>query len=48
MSAKWLFAYYAIAEVGRGDWSYLVQPLFKHGHPEQGAQDHVQMAFGAL
>lgn len=31
-----------IAEAGRDLWVYLLQPLPKQRHPEQGAQDHDQ------
>ena len=48
MAEKWLFAYHTTAEVGRDIWRYLIQSLFKQGHPAQGAQDHVQMAFEDL
>ena len=48
MAEKWLFAYHTTAEVGRDVWRYLIQSLFKQGHPAQGAHDHVQMAFEDL
>ena len=31
-----------MAEVGRDLWVHLAQPLLQQGHPEQGAQAHVQ------
>lgn len=33
-----------MAEVRRDLWVYLAQPLPKQGHPEQGAQVHIQEA----
>jgi len=35
-----------MAEVGRDLWVHQAQLLFRQAHPEQGAQDHVQVAFG--
>lgn len=32
-----------IAEVGRDFWVYLLQPLLHKDHPEQDAQDHIQI-----
>lgn len=29
-------------------WVPLVQPQLKQGHPEQGAQDHIQVGFEDL
>ena len=37
-----------MAEVGRALWVHVAQPQLPQGHPEQGAQSHVQAAFGAL
>lgn len=34
-----------VAEVGRDLQVYEVQPLFKQGYLQQGAQNHVQMDF---
>lgn len=37
-----------MAEVGRDLWVHLLQPPLQQGHPDQSAQDHVQVAFGDL
>lgn len=37
-----------IAEVGWGLWAHLVPPLLKQSHPEQVAEDHVQVGFEDL
>lgn len=34
-----------LVEVGRDLWDHQVQPLLKHGHLQQCAQDLVQVAF---
>ena len=39
---------HGMAEVGRELWAHLVPAPLQQGHPEQGAQAHVQVAFGAL
>ena len=35
-----------MAEVGRALWVSQAQPLLQQGHPEQGAQGHIQRAAG--
>ena len=37
-----------MAEVVRDLWVHQAHPLLKQRHPEQGAQDHVQLAFRDL
>jgi len=37
-----------VAESGRALWSHPVPPVAKQGHPEQGAQHHVQAAAEGL
>jgi len=37
-----------MVEAGRDLWVHLADPLLKQGHAEQGAQDHIQAAFGDL
>jgi len=37
-----------MAEAERVLWVHLVQPQLQQGHPEQGAQVHIQLGFDGL
>jgi len=36
----------SVAEIERDLWVHLAQPLLPQGHPELGAQDHIQVSYG--